>query len=166
MERVRKELANEVQRLGASNAILSTNIQLRIDGQPFSNRLQPDDRGAAVYFVLKGKPVSLACDRWNRVEDNIWAIVKKIYNIREDDRNGVGNVQQAFRGYMALPAASSSSWWTVLGLPVNATADQVKEAYRLLARKHHPDTGDNGGDAEDFQRVQQAYDEFKRTSGN
>ncbi len=159
MARVRQELADELQRLGAQNPVLSTNVKLRIDGLPFSNQAQPDNRGAAVYFTLKGQPVSLACDRWNRVEDNIWAMTKKIYNIREDERNGVGTVAQAFRGYMQLAAASTSSWWTVLGVAMNASAEQVKEAYRLLVKKHHPDAG---GEAEMFLRVQTAFDDFQR----
>ncbi len=164
MERVRRELADELQRLGAQNPILSTNVKLRIDGLPFSNQTQPEDRGAAVYFTLKGRPVSLACDRWNRVEDNIWAITKKIYNIREDERNGVGNVEQAFRGYMAIAEKTGgASWWTTLGVPVNATAEQVKDAYRALAKKHHPDAG---GDAEEFLRLQTAFDDFQNQAAS
>lgn len=155
MDEVRRELANEVDRLGARNSILSTNVRLRLDGLPYSNQSQPDDRGAAVYFELKGKPVSLACDRWDRVEDNIWAIVKHIEALRGQDRWGVGNIEQAFRGYLALPERSSgSSWWEVLGVPVNASEDQVKEAYRWLARKHHPDAG---GDTDTFCRIQEAF---------
>lgn len=155
MDEVRRSLANELDRLGARNPILSTNIRLRLDGLPYSNQAQPDDRGAAVYFELKGKPVSLACDRWDRVEDNIWAIVKHIESLRGQDRWGVGNIEQAFRGYLALPErGTGSAWWEVLGVAVNASAEQVKEAYRLLAKKHHPDAG---GDTEMFHRVQEAF---------
>lgn len=155
MEEVRRELAVEIDRLGARNPILSTNVRLRLDGLPYSNQAQPDDRGASVYFELKGKPVSLACDRWDRVEDNIWAIVKHIESLRGQDRWGVGNIEQAFRGYLALPErAGGSAWWETLGVAVNASAEQVKEAYRLLVKKHHPDAG---GDAEMFHRLQEAF---------
>ena len=160
MDEVRRELANEIDRLGARKAILSTNVRLRLDGLPYSNQSQPDDRGAAVYFELKGKPVSLACDKWNRVEDNIWAIVKHIESLRGQDRWGVGNIEQAFRGYMALPErASGGDWWEVLGVAINASEDQVKEAYRILVKKHHPDAG---GDSEFFLRVQEAYRRFEQ----
>lgn len=160
MDESRRELANELERLGARKIVLSTNMRLRIDGLPYSNQAQPTDTGAAVYFEIKGKPTSLACDRWRRVEDNIWAIKCKIYNLRADERYGVGSIAQAFRGYMALPAvgeSSASDWWRTLGVPINATADQVKAAYRLLASKHHPD---RGGDAELFMRVQTAWEKF------
>lgn len=163
MDEARRGLAGELARLGARKEVLSTNVKLRIDGMPYSNQAQPDDVGAAVYFELKGKPVSLACDKWNRVECNIWAIVKHIESIRGQDRWGVGSVEQAFRGYMALPAPGQTSgiqWWTVLGVPINASPEQVKDAYRILAVKHHPD---KGGDVELWHRLQQAWEMFQMT---
>jgi hypothetical protein len=162
MEDVRRSLSGELAALGARHQILSTNVKLRIDGAPYSGQAQPADPGAAVYFELKGKPVSLACDKWRRVEDNIWAICKHIEALRGQERWGVGNVEQAFRGYMALPGigqTSGSNWWQVLGVPINAGPDQVKDAYRLLVAKHHPD---KGGDAGLFRRVTEAYQQFER----
>lgn len=43
----------------------------------------------------------------------------------------------------------------VLGVAPDATADEIKQAYRQLARQHHPDAG---GDPEQFHRIQQAYE--------
>jgi hypothetical protein len=54
MDEVTNHLINEIRRLGGDNAILSTNIKLRVDGLPYSNQAQPNDTGAAVYFNLKG----------------------------------------------------------------------------------------------------------------
>ena len=45
--------------------------------------------------------------------------------------------------------------YDVLGLDRNATPDDVKKAYRKLAREHHPD---KGGDPEKFKKVQEAYE--------
>lgn len=45
--------------------------------------------------------------------------------------------------------------YETLGLAPDATPEQVKRAYRRLARKHHPDAG---GDGEAFRRVQEAYE--------
>lgn len=42
-----------------------------------------------------------------------------------------------------------------LGILKDATAEQVKTAYRKLAQRHHPD---KGGDMHIFQGVQEAYD--------
>ena len=43
----------------------------------------------------------------------------------------------------------------LLGLGIDATLDEVKEAYRELAKKHHPD---RNGSAENFTRIHEAYD--------
>ena len=43
-----------------------------------------------------------------------------------------------------------------LGVPLNANETQVKEAYKRLAKKYHPDRP--GGSKESFQKLQKAYD--------
>lgn len=45
--------------------------------------------------------------------------------------------------------------YETLGVQPNATADEIKQAYRKLAMQHHPD---KGGDAEIFKTINQAYD--------
>src|SRR5207248_3269217 len=52
-----------------------------------------------------------------------------------------------------------SSLYEALGVPKNASQDELKKAYRKLVRQYHPDK--NPGDAEAEQRfkeVQHAYD--------
>ncbi|MDE2101109.1 MAG: J domain-containing protein [Patescibacteria group bacterium] len=161
MEEACHFLSGELERLLARKCVLSTNVERRLDGTPYSNRAQPQDKGAGVYFELKGRPTVLACDRWLRVEDNVYAIAKHIEAIRAQDRWGVGSVEQAFRGYTALPGigqSEASTWWATLGVAVNASDDQVREAYRILVKKHHPD---RGGDPELFHRVQKAMERFE-----
>lgn len=50
-------------------------------------------------------------------------------------------------------------YYDILGVARNAKADQIKKAYRALARKHHPDVnpGDKTAEAK-FKEVQTAYD--------
>lgn len=157
MDEARRFLSDELQRLNASRIILSTNVELRIDGQPMSNRRPPTDPGAAVYFTFRNKPVTLACDKWNRVEDNVWAIACHIEALRGQERWGVGTIEQSFRGYMALPERSeASSWWKVLELPINATREQITAARNRLAKIHH---SDNGGDDSKMAAINLAYAE-------
>ncbi len=48
-------------------------------------------------------------------------------------------------------------YYKVLGLNKNATTDEVKKAYRKLARKHHPDLNPNNKEAEKrFQEINEA----------
>ncbi len=47
--------------------------------------------------------------------------------------------------------------YTVLGVPRTATADEIKKAYRKLARKHHPDLNPNNAEAKKkFQEINEA----------
>lgn len=43
-----------------------------------------------------------------------------------------------------------------LGLYENATIDQVKQTWRQLAMRHHPD---RGGDPAEFDRLRKAYEQ-------
>lgn len=139
----RERLQRELDLLGAGYPTLSTNIELRLDGQPRSGQPEPADVGAAVYFQLQRKPIALACDRWNRVADNIVAIAKHIEALRGMDRWGVGTAAQAFAGYQTL--AAPEQWWQVLEVPASATRAEIDNAYRAKAKRAHPDTG--GSDA-------------------
>jgi len=49
-----------------------------------------------------------------------------------------------------------SSYYDILGVPKNASDDDIKRAYRKLALKHHPDK--SGGDDTKFQEIQMAYE--------
>ena len=146
----------ELSRLGARDIVLSTNLQLRLDGWPRSGQAEPTDPGAAAYFTLKGKDRCLACDRWLRVADNIAAIAAHVSALRGIDRWGVGTVEQAFTGYAALPEpAEADQWWRVLNVAPSATLDQVDEAFRARALDVHPD---RGGSHDEMVRLTAARD--------
>jgi hypothetical protein len=150
-----KAVQGEVSRLGGMNLIISSNLPLRRDGIPYANASQPTDRGVAVYFNYKKRPMCFACDRWQKVEENMWAIAKTIDALRGIERWGSGQmVEQAFTGFLSLPAPEQP--WQTLGLTTsNPSPAEIEEAHRRLAMKHHPD---RGGDSETMGRINAARD--------
>ncbi|MHB8232940.1 MAG: DnaJ C-terminal domain-containing protein [bacterium] len=53
-------------------------------------------------------------------------------------------------------------YYKILGVNKSASADEIKKAYRKLARKHHPDVNPNDKTAESkFKELQEAYDILK-----
>jgi DnaJ-domain-containing protein 1 len=149
-------LYHELQLMRVSDPVVSTNVRVRLDGAPMSRQAQPQDPGAAIYFMLKTRAIALACDKWYRVEDNVYAIAKHIEAIRAQERWGVGRIEQAFGGYMAL--MDLRPWWDVLGVDENASRETVEDRWRALAKKHHPDAG---GDAARMAEINAAWDNAK-----
>jgi hypothetical protein len=161
MSKARDALFNELKLLGAKHVVLSCNVPLRLDGKPYASFPAIKDPAVAVYFSYRDKQMCFACDRWNKVEDNIQAIRKTIEALRGIARWGTGDMlQAAFTGFAALPppivAGMKRPWREVLGLPANCTREQVREAYRRLASEHHPD---KGGDPLRMSEINAAHDE-------
>jgi hypothetical protein len=132
-------LQDQFERLGATDIVLSTNVELTLGGEPRADRRAPDDVGAAAYFVLDGKERVLACDKWLTVQENICAIANHIDCLRRVDRYGVGTLAQAFTGYDALPPPSADNrppWRSVLRFHPTAkvSKDDVQVNYRALAK--------------------------------
>jgi hypothetical protein len=135
----RDRLARELDRLSARQPILSSNVELNINGQPLSGRPEPPDPGVAVYFQLSGKPIVLACDSYSRVAQNVAAIAAHIDAMRRMERYGVATMTQMFTGFLALPAPLVvDDWRAALGDP--KTLAEAESAFRETMKQVHPDT--------------------------
>lgn len=147
--KARDELMSEIEKLGGKMPILSSNVPLRNDGLPYASQSEPADRGVAVYFMLHARQYCFACDRWDKVGDNIQAARHTIAALRGIERWGTGDMlQAAFTGFAALPNPENP--YTVLGVKESATQDEVNAAYRAKVKELHPD---NGGNADAFNKV-------------
>ena len=61
------------------------------------------------------------------------------------------------RANFGPPATMPTDYYQVLGIPRTATTEDIKKAYRKLARKHHPDLNPNNADAKKkFQEINEA----------
>lgn len=139
-----KRLQEEIDRIGARYAVVSSNVEVRLDGLPRSGQREPDDPGVALYFQLSGKPHCLPCDTYQRAADNIAAIAAHIEATRAIARHGVASVSEMFAGFLALPSPNQvRPWREVLELryKILVTPAMVKVAYQRLAFERHPDHG-------------------------
>ncbi len=143
------------------DVVISSNLQLRLDGLPRSGQAQPADPGVAVYWRDGGQDRCMAIDLYTKVEQNIAALAATIDAMRAIERHGGAAIlDRAFTGFTALPApivaGMARPWWEVLGVPRDSTREQITEAYRRLASAAHPD---KGGTAERMAEINRARDE-------
>ena len=151
----RHVLTEEVRRFGGRDLIISSNLELKLDGTPRSNQRQPADRGVAIFFKRQGIDMALACDVYSAVEDNLWALCRTLEALRQIERDGSpALINRAFKGFAALPDPDARQWWEVLGVQQTANNDEIRAAYVRLAKQYHPDAG---GDAVLFDQVTKAY---------
>lgn len=157
-----QDVKSELKRLGAKNIIISTNIPLKQDGDPYSRFKKPDDCGVAVYFDRDNKQQCIPCDKWNTIEDNLRAIFKTIEALRGLERWGAKEmVDAAFSGFKALPFYEDN---VIIG---ELKQDYFKNCNTLaeveLTWKHkrkymHPDVG---GTNQDFSELTYQYNKAK-----
>jgi len=160
--RARRDALDELRKLGATSVVISSNMELRKDGLPYSAQRRLDDPGVAVYFarLVDGRTVQqcIPCDRWTTVEENLRAIALSVAALRGLERWGAKSmVDAAFAGFKALPErAGGVPWWNVLGCEPDASEDRIRDCYRCEAMDRHPD---KGGTHEAFIELQRAFRE-------
>ena len=163
MESAQNFLRDEIRRMGAADLVVSTNLPIRKDGMLYTDSMKRkiDDPGAAIYFNYKGKPISMCCDKYLSVGENIYALGKGIEALRGLERWGISDfLDRAFTGFMELPENAGPStqekWYEVLEVDPKASLFEIKVAYKLKTKQSHPDSG---GSTEEFLRVKAAYDQ-------
>src|SRR5690606_17399594 len=80
----RGRVLGELQRMGVplDDAVISTNIPLRLDGLPRGDAREPADPAVAVYWRHGGQTRCMAIDRYDRAADNMAAIAATLEAMR------------------------------------------------------------------------------------
>jgi hypothetical protein len=148
-----KRVLAELARMGIDrdNIVISTNLELRQDGLPYSRQPVPRDAGAAVYWhVKKGEQRVMAIDQYYKVEENLAAIAATLDAMRAIERHGGAQIlDRAFTGFTALPApVAYRTWREVFGWSEHKMPKpgEIRARFRELASVRHPDRA-GGSDA-------------------
>lgn len=162
VEDARHKLLNELRMMRVESVVMSMNIKRRKDGLPYSNQPEPSDRGVACYFKYNDTEVVIACDTYDKVGCNLYAIALTIEAMRGIERWGCSDfLNRAFTGFQALPERGSGRpWWEILGCKEDASDEFIKHCYRELVKQFHPDNPVTG-DPEKFRELQEAYESSK-----
>lgn len=138
--KARDSLYDELRRLGAQHAVISSNFPTDRYGAPVEGKRKPADEGIAVYFTLGGKAMAMAADRYSNAAANMRSLALAIEAMRQLERHGGGTMmERAFAGFAALPPPKQ--WWEVLGVYRNASEEEIDRAWRAKSKRAHPDVG-------------------------
>ena len=140
-------LTRELERFGARDIVVSTNLEPTLSGLPRKRAAEPSDPGVAIYFRLHNLPHCLATDKWTRVADNLAAIAKHIEATRGQLRWGAIETNQAFANVRLLSAVGTQKpWWEILGVTRNTPLSTIETRWRTMISELHPDRmGDQYG---------------------
>lgn len=154
-------LRHQLELMGISDddLVISSNLQLRLDGMPRSAQAEPSDPGIAVYWVDRldrlRPPMCMAIDRYDRVADNLAAIAATLDAMRSIERHGGAEIlNRAFTGFAAIEPPADAHWSEILGCERDASTADARLAYRAARSAAHPDKGGAPGQ---FDRVTRAW---------
>lgn len=158
---------------------------MRATGLRVSQTMDEKGSEASVQFDRGGRRYVVRCAKYQHQDDNLRAAqlaIRYLYDAMETmgvvssdqvvTKPGQPNAApdafaQFFLGFEAVPddtvlMLGSGSWWEVLGVERTASKSDIQNAYRALAKIHHPDAG---GQEVRFKRLRTAYDQAMQERG-
>lgn len=139
-------LRRELKLLGATHVLVSCNLPPARDGWPDPrSHLKSGDPGVAVYWLIARTTYVLACDAWDRIEDNLHAISLTVAADRGKARWSCSAItEKAMSAYLALPPPLA--WWEIVGVPRESSLEEIRAIYRLRVKQNHPDQAADDSD--------------------
>lgn len=139
----RDALVEEIWRQGAKTCVVSSNFQTGKSFLPLEGKRRPQEEGVAIYFERRGKHIVMACDRYHDAEGNMRSLTLALEALRQLERHGGGTMlERAYEGFVALPAPPKPH--EILGVGADASADEIRRAWRTRIAGAHPDQGGTG----------------------
>ncbi|KAI4347285.1 hypothetical protein L6164_008107 [Bauhinia variegata] len=106
--------------------------------------------------------------RPNSFEISISPLTVRSYGLSASDSNflyKIGHFQNRSFGFArrkhsrsAIVRAARTDYYSILNVSKNASLQEIKSAYRTLARKYHPDMNKSPGSEEKFKEISAAYE--------
>lgn len=151
-----REIDQELQRFKATDVVLCHND---------NRRSQPRDAGVVLYLKLGGRDISIPCDLYFDVQDNIRAIGEVIKAMRRMEMYGGSRMsQKSFTGFVALPPPIDI--WKMLGISKGvgqALNDKMRKEFVMDAFRNKAKEGHGAGG--DMQALTEARDEALKQLG-
>lgn len=114
------------------------------------NRMNPKSRGKFTYRSYNSKAFN--------------DFFEEMFNKRENNYQNYGG----YNSYENIYKVDKSKYYKILGVSEDATVDEIKKAYRNLAKQHHPDRYVNESDEikaeheKKFKEINEAYEALQK----
>lgn len=154
-------LAREIGYLAGSDVILAAGFReqdLRLDGMPRANALEPSHPGIILSFnahAIAGRPRleygTDVCERW---QHNVRSIALGLESLRAVDRYGITRRSEQYAGFREITSGGDE--------PSPARGRRLIDehgGYRAALHATHPDAGGDRVDFESVIRAQRAIDD-------
>lgn len=140
------------------------------------NLLDDSDVSVSITFDRAGIRYISKCNTWDHFADNLraaqlaisytWRIVEG-YGVEYLEERTMDEMLQKVFGWLEAPLdpnilllGSGDNWWEILDVDPNSTSKAaIVNRFRTLSKVHHPDVNKKKGSADEFIKLQEAYEE-------
>lgn len=119
-----------------------------------------EERTVRLTYTLRGKQVSLVMGKQARAVDNLRVLYLAVEAMRMNEKRGISDVIESAYLQLAAPQQERSPW-EVLGIIEGSPLEVAEAAYKVRARKAHPDAG---GSEEQMKALNKAIEEIRNIS--
>lgn len=147
-----------------TDSVLGSVVDLSTEGARVVTRTEPSVRAGHVFEI------AVACDgervfvlsrvAWTRkIDKDLWNIGLHFFDADSRTRTDLERLlDRCASGREMLPTSVEvEDLYAVLGVPREATLEQIRAAYRRLARQFHPDHSPDEDSSRRFARISKSY---------